>query len=105
MNLKIQILFIRSRKIAGTACAAENAAAPSKGPVPVGASHAAVQGQLVKLFSKSLLQIPAERVEGKAAPLEFGGRRLIRSHGGKYPEAVSSYAIVRWISPHEPYED
>ena len=51
-DLFFQALASGGGKIPGSALAAENAAAVSEGSVPVGAGHAAVQGQFVDLFSE-----------------------------------------------------
>ena len=62
----------RFGKIAGSAVAAEDAAAGSQRSVPVGAGHAAVQGEAVEFFSELIPDESIERIIGPSVRIERG---------------------------------
>ena len=63
-------------KLAGAAFAAENAAAESQCPVPVGAGHTAVQGQFIDFFPEGFFQIIVQRIIGFSIPVSTHYRLL-----------------------------
>ena len=58
-------------KIPGSSGAAENAAPGTQGTVPVGAGHAAIQGNLIDLGSKAVFQFIIQRVPGFVVPVHM----------------------------------